>query len=82
MAKMGSSDAITDFFMIEALDLFNSSSSEPSSTIRIKPMVPKTGNSQESPGIFISSTTVSCLTPQPRINKNMTDGILVLEEVR
>ena len=35
--------------MMEAFDRFNSSSSEPSSTMRIKPIVPKMGNTE---GVF------------------------------
>ena len=39
-----------DFLIRPNLDLFNSSSNEPSSTIRISPTVPKTGRIGEKSG--------------------------------
>jgi hypothetical protein len=71
-----------DFLMMEAFDLFNSSSSEPSSTMRISPTVPKTGSKRLRSGTMILNAAVSCLTPHPRINNNITGGILVFEAVR
>lgn len=65
-----------------AFFLFNSNSNEPSRTISINPMVPRTGNIVVRFGISIFKKTESCFIAQPRNKRSMTAGILVLEEVK
>jgi hypothetical protein len=71
-----------DFLINPNLVLLSSSSNEPSSTIKISPIVPKTGRTDEKLGSRISNHTVSCLTTQPKSNKRITEGTLVFEDVR
>lgn len=68
--------------MIGNFFLFNSNSKEPSSTISINPIVPRTGNTVAKLGISIFKKTKSCFMPQPKSKRRITDGILVLEEVK
>ena len=62
--------------------LFNSNSKEPSSTINIKPMVPNMGKIGVRSGIDIWTKLNNCFTEKPRIKSNITDGILVFDELK
>jgi hypothetical protein len=81
-ASMGSNAPRKDFFMRLIFDLFNSNSSTPSSTIRISPRVPKTGRNVERFGSLISKKRIICLTSHPSRSSNITEGTLVLANVR
>ena len=63
------------------LDLFNSSSREPSRTIKISPTVPSPGNKEVKSGTGSCRYSVPCFTAQPTSSKNITEGIFVFEEV-
>ena len=71
-----------DFVIIFFFDLSNPNSSEPSSTIKIRQMVPKNGNKPVRSGMLIFIKCDTCRTSQPSNNSNKTEGILVEEEVR
>lgn len=64
-----------------SLALFNSNSKEPSNTIRINPTVPKKGNIGDKFGSSISKYLQQNLTENPNINNNITEGILVFDEL-
>ncbi len=68
--------------MSPILDLLSSSSKEPSSTIKISPIVPNSGNIAEKSESWMFKKSVVCLTTHPKINNKITDGIFVLDEVR
>ena len=70
-----------DFLTKDNLDRVSSNSSEPSSTIKIKPIVPKIGNNEVKFGISISKNVETCFAPQPKDKSKMTDGIFVLAEL-
>jgi hypothetical protein len=63
------------------LEPLRSNSNEPSSTIRIKPMVPITGRTGVRSGIEILKKVVPCFTNHPKVSNNIMDGILVFDEV-
>lgn len=56
-----------------------SNSNDPSSTININPIVPKTGKIGFKSGISIPKLEDKSLTPNPNNSKRITDGIFVLE---
>ena len=64
-----------------SLDLVSSNSNEPSSTIKIKPIVPKIGKTEVKFGISILKKVDACFTPQPKKSNKMTDGIFVRDEL-
>lgn len=64
-----------------SFDLFISNSSEPSKTIRIKPMVPKIGKIGCKLGTEISRFSDKTFVPNPKSSSKITDGIFVLEAV-
>ena len=70
-----------DFFTKGSLDRVSSNSNEPSKTIKINPIVPKIGSTEVKFGISIPKKKEICLTPQPKDNSKITEGILVLEEL-
>lgn len=65
-----------------SFDLSNSNSREPSNTIRINPTVPSMGSNTERSGTTTLKKTVSCLMTQPKSSNKMTEGILVLAELK
>lgn len=69
------------FFINGNFDLLISKSKDPSKTIRIKPTVPNMGNTEARLGIANPKKRLICLTPTPKSNNNITDGIFVFEEV-
>jgi hypothetical protein len=70
-----------DFLTMGSLERVNSSSNEPSKTIKIKPIVPKMGSIDVRLGIEISKKEEACFTPQPKNSNRITEGILVFAEV-
>jgi hypothetical protein len=78
----GNNAIANDFLINGNLVILNSSSSEPSSTMRIRPNVPSIGSSAVRFGIFIFSIAEPCCTSHPKNSNSKTDGILVLDEVR
>ena len=71
-----------DFLTSAIFDLLKSNSKEPSSTMRIRPIVANMGRSLEKSGISKSKNRVNCLMPHPNSNSRITEGMLVLEAVR
>jgi len=72
-------DSNEDFETTVSLDLFSSSSNEPSRTISISPTVPKTGRTGVRFGIDMPKKTAPCFTHQPNMSNRITDGIFVFE---
>src|SRR5690606_25402680 len=70
-----------DFPTNDSRERFNSSSSEPSKTIKISPMVPKTVSISDKSGIVSCKKSAPCFTAQPQASNNITDGILVRDAV-
>jgi hypothetical protein len=81
-ASMEIKELKNDFFIRFNFDLFSSSSSAPSNTISINPNVPNMGRRPDRSGILKEIKSAICLAVHPRINKSITDGILVRAEVR
>jgi hypothetical protein len=81
MMTIGRKARRDDFLTIGSLERVNSSSKEPSNTIKINPIVPKMGKIDVRLGIEISKKEEACLTPHPKNSKRITDGILVFAEV-
>lgn len=81
MAMIGKSAPKNDFNIKPVFDLFSSSSSEPSNTINIKPMVPNIGRIEVRSGKLILSKEVICFTTHPSNKSKITEGIFVLSEV-
>jgi len=79
---MGKKETKKAFFTIGNFDLSNSNSKEPSNTIKISPMVPSIGSNEERSGTTTLKKTVSCLMTQPKRSNKITEGILVLAELR
>ena len=69
-----------DFFISLNFEGLISSSNAPSSTIKIKPSVPRMGSSPERSGTVIEKKLVISLTPHPKISNRITEGILVRAE--
>lgn len=69
-----------DFNISGILLLRTSSSSDPSNTIRISPMVPNDGKSELKSGVFMFSHLVASCANHPVNNKIITVGILILDE--
>lgn len=78
---IGSRATMKDFFTNENFEGFNSSSREPSNTIRINPIVPKIGKIGLRLGILIPTVVEICLTSHPSNSNKITEGTLVFEEV-
>jgi hypothetical protein len=70
------------FVIILFLLLSSSRSSDPSSTISIRPTVPRRGRENEISGISILIRVANSFINHPRARSRITDGILVLDEVR
>ena len=77
---MGNNATINDFLTNAVLDLLNSTSSEPSNTIRIRPRVPSMGKSPDNSGTSIPKNTAICFTAHPKSSNKITDGIFVLDD--
>ena len=71
-----------DFFINPILDLFSSSSKEPSNTIKISPIVPNIGKVDVKSGKLMLNSVVASLTTQPNTRSRITEGILVIDAVR
>ncbi|MEO7174161.1 MAG: hypothetical protein ABI002_00120, partial [Saprospiraceae bacterium] len=71
-----------DFLIRGAFDLLNSSSRDPSKTIKISPTVPSNGSMGVKSGILIAKNCVKYLTTKPKANSRITDGTLVLDDVK
>jgi hypothetical protein len=81
-ANMGRTAPRNDLITTQNFERFKVNSREPSNTITISPIVPKTGSTADKDGISIPRKIVTCFNPQPsRINK-ITDGIFVFDAVR
>ena len=81
MIIIGKNAIIDDFLTKGNLDFVSSNSKDPSKTIRISPMVPKIGKTEVKLGMSILKKVATCLTPQPKNNNKITEGILVRAEL-
>ncbi len=70
-----------EFLMTVNFDLSSSNSKEPSSTIKINPIVPNTGSIGVKFGIVMLKKTAACFTLHPKMSSRITDGIFVLDEL-
>ena len=75
--SIGIKEPNMDFLMSPVFDGCNFNSKDPSSTIKIKPIVPKIGSTGCKFGIGVCITSSIWPTPNPRIRSIITEGILV-----
>ena len=75
--SIGIKEPNMDFLMSPVFDGCNFNSKDPSSTIKIKPIVPKIGSTGCKFGIGVCINSSICPTPNPRIRSIITEGILV-----
>lgn len=73
---------LSDLRMTTRFEWLRRSSREPSRTIKIRPIVPITGSKGEKSGSVIFKSIETWLVVQPNNSSSITDGILVLEELR
>jgi len=78
---MGRKATKEDVITTGSLDRFISNSNDPSNTINMSPIVPKTGSTIAKSGIEMSQKIANCFTPQPNMMSNITEGIFVFEEL-
>ena len=79
---IGISALTNDFRIRGSFDLLSSSSRDPSSTIRIKPIVPKMGSSSDKLGMCKFKVSQIRRTAQPISSRSIAVGILVRFELK
>ena len=80
--SIGIKEPNMDLLMSPIFDGCNFNSKDPSSTIKIKPIVPKIGSTGCKFGIGVCINLSICPTPNPRIRSIITEGILVFFALR
>ena len=80
--SIGIKEPRIDFLMSPIFEGCNFNSRDPSSTIKIKPIVPNIGSTGCKFGIGVCIILSICPTPNPRIRSIITDGILVFFALR
>lgn len=78
---MGMNASKNALLIILVFALLNSSSSDPSRTMRISPTVPSTGSRELRSGILTFIMMVTCFTHQPSKSSRITEGILEMDEL-